>query len=434
MSTTLLNSAIALSKDLGDHWASTTTSDGAADGTTLVDTALKAKANDWVTDEAWVMLTEEPTGGATSLYEERKLSSLSNTAGTLTVLAFGEKVVSGIDYQAHRLFSPSEKRLALISAARTTFPWLFAEVRNESKTSGNWLLNGDVEIWALSTYPDYWRVSAVTATATTTAKLFRRGSTSCKLSGAAGYLYQDWTLVDDLKELRGQTATFSAKGWSDTASSLRLSVNDGTTTTYSTYHPGNSAWTDENGGTWYVSANISSTATDVAFRVYRDSATSTDYIDDLRVTCGYYDKVYIGDLSLARTRPHRVSYQYESLRFQEPWNNVRNFRVDSDNYLYLPDVPRDCILRIEGLGYLDYLVSGASSTAWTATIAVDDPQLKILTAEAVLYLHRQMVFPNNTSGDEKLWAEGYKRWMGELETRKSKFSMIAPHVQANWGI
>ena len=44
MSTTLANARIQLSKEIGDYWASTTTSSGST--TTVVDTALKAKTND----------------------------------------------------------------------------------------------------------------------------------------------------------------------------------------------------------------------------------------------------------------------------------------------------------------------------------------------------------------------------------------------------
>ena len=95
MSTTLLNAEVELSKQLGDHWASTTTSNGASDGTTLVDTALKAKANDWVeTGEAYDMITEEPASNA-DIYEERQIDSLDNTTGTLTVLAHGGHLRSG---------------------------------------------------------------------------------------------------------------------------------------------------------------------------------------------------------------------------------------------------------------------------------------------------------------------------------------------------
>ena len=49
MTTTMLNAEAELSKQLGDWWSGTTTSAGSS--TTLIDTALMAKANDWAADE-----------------------------------------------------------------------------------------------------------------------------------------------------------------------------------------------------------------------------------------------------------------------------------------------------------------------------------------------------------------------------------------------
>jgi len=59
MTTTLLNAEILLSKEIGDYWSSATTSAGATDYTTLVDTALKAKDEDWVTDGAFDYIAEK---------------------------------------------------------------------------------------------------------------------------------------------------------------------------------------------------------------------------------------------------------------------------------------------------------------------------------------------------------------------------------------
>ncbi len=83
MSTTLLNAEVELSKQLGDYWASTTT--GAGSATTMVDTALKDKANDWVeTGEAYVFLTEEPAGAVGQAVGVRILGRLLHRAGEIS--------------------------------------------------------------------------------------------------------------------------------------------------------------------------------------------------------------------------------------------------------------------------------------------------------------------------------------------------------------
>ena len=101
MATTLLNCEIILSKQLGDYWSSSTTSAGT--DTTMIDTALKAKTNDWIDGdrEMYVFLIEEPTGNA-AIYDERKISSLDNSTGTLTTLAFLAAPGTGIDYEINR--------------------------------------------------------------------------------------------------------------------------------------------------------------------------------------------------------------------------------------------------------------------------------------------------------------------------------------------
>jgi len=91
-------------------------------------------------------------------------------------------------------------------------------------------------------------------------------------------------------------------------------------------------------------------------------------------------------------------------------------------------------LRIRGIGYLDFLVSGASSTAWTATIALDSPQLDILVAEAAIYLCQQMLLPTETAGTSQQWGQSLAYWYSELANRRAKYGMKAPATTIHWGI
>ncbi len=422
MPTTLANCMIVLAKELNDYWDGTTTSDGAADGTTVIDTALKAQANDWVTDYAYDRITSGTYDG-----EERKVSSLGNTTGTLTVLAHTGKIVSGVTYEVHRLLSASDKRKALIYAAKAGFPYIFKQVRDESKTVGNWLKNGDVENWASSSYPDNWRVSAVTAAKNTTAPYYTRGSTSCKLSTAAGYLYQSNTENTDLMDLKGKSITFSAQVWSNTASDTRLAIYDGTTTTYSSYHAGDSAFAELS-----VTATIAASPSQVSFRVYITNNTTTAYVDDLRAIGPTRDKIDISDLGLALNYPHQVFQADDTAINEEPWGRLRNYEIGSDGYVYLSEGSQDYRLRIIGIGYLDFLVSGVSSTAWAATIAIDSPQTEILVAEAAMYLCRQMILPNFSSGESKRWEKALDYWDAELALRRGKYGMKTPGATVQW--
>lgn len=433
MSTTLLAAEQELSRQIGDYWASTTT--GAGSTTTLVDSALMAKANDWVTDDAWVMLEEEPAGNAV-IFDERKVSSLSNTDGTLTTLAFAAAPGTGIDYSLHRLFAPSEKRRALVAAARLVYPQLFKEIRDESLVSGNWLKDGSFEIWSSAAALTYWtKAGSSTLAQTSTAYYFKHGAYSCKISGAADNIRQSVTNYDDIKRLAGKSATFTLQGWCDTASCLRIAIYDGTTYTYSDYHDGSDTWT-ENNDPLTVTATIKDNPSVIAFIIYHASAAGSSYVDDARVISVDNGKIYIGNLGLARNTPHQVLIEQSDYYTGEPWIPIRGINYDTTNgYMFLPNtVSMDYRLRVLGIGYLDFLASGVSSTAWTATIAIDAPQLDILVAQAALYLYTQMSLPNFETGTREQYQKMIAFWKQELAERQAKFGMKSPGALVDWGV
>ncbi len=423
MSTTLTNSVIEFSKQIGDYWAGTATGNGAAGGTTIVDTALKARNNDWIDADNALMYDRMTSGTCDG--EERRITALDNASGTLTVLAHTAQIDSADTYEVHRLATASDKRIALIRACRGSFPYLFNSIKDITHVAGNWLKNGGVTAWASSSYPDSWLASGVTATKTTTAPYYK-GTTACQLGTAAGFIYQTNTTNPDLQSLAGKTVTFTAQGYTSVASNLRLCVNDGTTSTYSDYHDGDSAWTDDD-EPLTVTATISETPSSINFRAYNDT-TTTSYVTDLRVmTDGH--RVYIGEAGIVNNSPHRVSYEIGD--YTNTWQPAHNWSVDKDGYLFLPGLS-DCRLRIEGLGVLDFLASGVSSTAWTATIAIDQPQLDILIAQAAVYLCQERMLPQYTTDQNNQWSNAYQFWKQELDERKRKFGMKAPPVSTRW--
>jgi hypothetical protein len=430
MSTSLLEAEQELSKQLGDYWSSTTT--GAGTNSTLVDTALKAKENDWISGDCWAFLIEEPAGAA-AIYDERKATSLDNDDGTLTTLAFAAAPGTGIDYEVHRLFSPSEKRRALVYAARAIYPSSFTEVRDESRVSGNWLKDGSFEIWTSSSALTYWTASTVTVTKTTSSPYYKHGATSCKLSGSAGYIVQSISNWDDLKRLAGKSVTFTVQGYSTTASSLRLAIYDGTTTTYSDYHDGDSTWTEDN-DPLEVQADIQDNPTAIEFRIY--FASGTAYVDDARVIGPDGARIYIGDLGLTGNKPHQVLREKSNYDEGEPWYLIHGITYDQTNgYMNLPDsVPSDYRLRILGTKYLNfYDSSGDVGTDWEDTIAIDSPQLDILVAEAAIYLYTQMVMPNYEAGESDQFARALSWWQNELRVRRAKYGMSPPDAITEWG-
>ncbi len=424
MTTSMILAQGELSRQLGDRWASTST--GAGSTTTFVDTALMAQANDWIQDQPYLMLTEEPASTA-SIYDIRKVTALDNSTGTLTNLAFSQAPGTGIDYELHRLFHPDDKNRALVYASRAAYPSIHEVVRTEEIVAGNWLSDGSLERWTSSTDPTLWTADTLTVTQTTTGIFVKHGLNSAKLDTAAGFLYQDIGLWDDLERLAGRNVTFTIQGHCDTASCLRIAINDGTTTTFSDYHPGDSAWTEDR-TPLTVTATIDKTPTDVEFRIYHDVAAATSYADDARVIGPDGARQYIGHLGLAQNLPHRVSVEQSDYNNRAPFLTLDSVEYDPESGFMRTPGLKDLRLRIEGMGYLDFLVSGVSSTAWTAIININSPQTDILVAQAALYLYTIMSMPNFDSGTTERFQQMMGFWQQELLRRKNLFRM--PMVSA----
>ncbi len=436
MSTTLANCRILLSKEMGDYWASESTTPNPAAKTALTDTQLAAKADDWIDGdrEMYDLITDADVNE----HEERHITALAS--GVLTMVTHTANNVAGVSYEIHRLFPASEKRRALIHAAKAMYPHGFTEIRDESMVSGNWLKDGSFEIWTSSSALTNWTTTTSTIAQTTSSPYYKHGATSCKISTAAGTVKQAISNWDDLKRLAGRSITFTIQGWCDTASCLRISINDGATQTYSSYHTGDSAWTQDNprNDDMYVQQFIDWNPTEITLTIHHEVAAATSYVDDARIIASTIDspRIYIGNLNLVLNKPHQVLIEPYYYSKQEPWALIHNIRYDQTNgYMYLPSgVSPDYRLRILGNKYLDfYDSSGVVGTDWDDdSIDLDSPQIEILIAQAMIYLCQQRIVPNYTSGEGKEWAQSMAYWQAELRERINRFGMTSQPATVSW--
>ncbi len=434
MTTPLSSARIELSKQLNDYWAGTSTTPASALTTELTDTALKAKENAWITKGTFDLITDDTT----NTNEERKISALVNTSGAITMLAHTSANIAGIEYEIHRLFTASEKRIALIAAARMAWPYIHEKIWDESMVSGNWLKDGSFEQWnSAGTSLTYWSKANSVITKTTSSPYYKHGAISCKISGNTEEVSQGIPYWDDLKRLAGQSVTFSIQAWCDTASCLRISINDGTTQTYSSYHAGDSAWTqdDPRNDSMYVQQFIDWNPTEITFTIHHENASATSYVDDARVIGPYQPRLFIETLGLAQEQPIQVEIEPTNYSTDEPWAIIFNSRLDTElGYIYLPSsVQRDRRLRIKGIGYLDFLDSdGASATAWDSTININSPQIDILIAQAILYLYTQMSLPNFSRNTRQDFQEMIGFWESKLRTAIGKFGMEVQSIPVRY--
>lgn len=434
MTTSLIDTMHELSKQMGDYWSNGTI--GTCSTSTIVDSSLANKTSDWITLDSYILAYDVGFTTADD-YEERKITSLSGTTLTLTGAVLSDTPNNtDTTYTIHRLFSPSEKRRAIISALRKVYPALYKEIRDESHVSGNWLKDGSFEKWTTSTSLTYWTATGLTATQTSTAGLFKHGSYSVSL-GTAGTLAQSITNNEQLKRLAGQPVTFTLQMKSSATGVNRISINDGITTTYSEYYTSDSygtGWT-ENENPLSVTATIGDNPTAVTFTIHY--ASGTVYVDDARVISSGNAPIYIGDLGLFRNTPLQVFIEPVDYYDGNDWNLVRDAKFDTVNgYMYLPDRYHfDVRLRIIGNTTLNYYdTSNVIGTDWADTISIEQPQLDIIIAQAILNLYQEMSLPNFGSGTRKEYMEVMQYWVNEVRQRKILFGMQLPPVTVNWGI
>ncbi len=127
---TLMSAMLTLlGEDVEDSWTGTTTAAGDADKLDLVDDALYEKVADWVSDGMIVYLPLGPSGSGSA--QTRVVDALSTN--TLDVKsAFSAQVQSGVDYEVHKLFTRTQKLVALRNVAALICPGIHAVVRDMS--------------------------------------------------------------------------------------------------------------------------------------------------------------------------------------------------------------------------------------------------------------------------------------------------------------
>jgi hypothetical protein len=426
MSTSLATLRQLLSADIGDvifgSCASTTTADGNAGGTTLVDTALCALPSDWIrTGEGGEPQTHIKITSGTHDTQVRPCTTFVNTTGTITfspAVTAATKVASGTTYEIHRMAHPTLKEDCIAKASKEAYPSLYTLSDTEVFRWGDWLIDGHFEEWSSTSALSHWTKSAVTLAQTSTAGLTHGSTYSCAISTATGYIGQSKSDNPDLLMLGGTNPQFYAWVLASTASQVRLAIYDGTTTTYSDYHTGGGAWELLD-----VTATIASNPTDVAFRVYYNSLATTAYVDDAGVVNGAQKFNYdISSLSLVNGVPNlifTVSGQDLNDEAAKPLGRSTPcycWRPLGENKIqFTRTLPEGSRLRIVGRKYLTEPTSSVSTEA-------DAPQTYIISALAAKRLYAILA---GTGASHSI--EGYRDlenyWAQEAERRKRQYGM-----------
>lgn len=172
----------------------------------------------------------------------------------------------------------------------------------------NFLPNSSFENWerGVNSAPDRWLVTGSGASIAQEVSIVKHGGYSAKLTraGTDCHFSANIYLFGGSTYMRGRVYTFGAWVYATAGSRVRLRVNDGTTTTYSSYHSGGSSWEFL---TCTFTVGNSATSVDVGLAV--DTGNTSGYIDAAGVVEGAAMDNYIPH----STPINRVSRWFEVL-------------------------------------------------------------------------------------------------------------------------
>jgi len=119
---------------IGDYHVGTATTNGAASGTTIVDTALRAHGDDTLIDR-WFRISDPDSA---DVWEVQRATDFTESSGTVDFApGYGNVVSSGIEYEMHR-HNPARKFAALNGARVLSYPQVSKVIRDETVTGDGW--------------------------------------------------------------------------------------------------------------------------------------------------------------------------------------------------------------------------------------------------------------------------------------------------------
>lgn len=273
MTTTLATLRQTLSRYLGD-WLTVSTTTNITTNTSIISTSLNMFRNDYFNDNWFVLITSGNNAGT-----KRLISDFVQTTGTITIYGANLLAEAGaVTLELHR-FDTDEIKAAIneASASPEVYPLLAVH---------SFIPNDHFDFWSQTTYPNYWRVSVVTAVKESST--VHNGVAAAKVTraGTDGYLYTSTELTSSvlgndiynaLMSLIGQKVKFSRWVKTSTVLQARLCIYCGSDTgysKYSNYHTG--------GGSWElleVEFDIPLGAGQVGFRCEVNTANGDVYFD-----------------------------------------------------------------------------------------------------------------------------------------------------------
>ena len=398
-----------LSEAIGDYLSLTTTSAGATDGTTLIDSGLRNLAGGRDDDafEGWYVLA---TSGDASGEIKRVLQSRQANNSLTFQEAFSAQIGSSATYELHRN-DPTLKHNAINRGIEELSQQVPLPLRDETLVVDNLLTNWDFETFADSAFTGWTSTGTPTLTQNTRLVIHGDGSGSIAATGATEGLYQTATI--NANEVTNKQVTFECWVYATVADAVRIRILWGSGSYEShDYHSGTDQWELQS-----IQVTVPTSATEIT-AILEVTTGNTGIFDACWMTVRPLYK-YTIPTSIIRG-PH---YVYQQLDRHNPTGTyVPVIRGTG------PETGR--ILRLEGKGVLTRPSTDA------ATVEVGEPYVNVIVAYAAMFYNRILLAQASQqqrarySEDMQMWGEEASSLVRELRPSR----MSAQRSDHTWHI
>lgn len=286
-------------------------------------------------------------------------------------------------------------------------------VSNSTLITGNVLPNSHFDDWSVSTSPDKYSVTNVTAEKTTTSGLYRGGVASAKITATAddGYMGINSDTYPELLDLRGVSIDFKAWVYPEVSDDAFLTIYtvspDGTTQTINSETPAYA-------GKWNLieleSQRINDDINYIEFRFRVHTGTKYCYFDNARVMGKYiYDyllpyEFQDGDVNSVFKQVSGDIDDIGLIRCDRLWD----WTIVSDGtsrYLrFKHPLSSGYKLKLEGVAPFTVL------STYDSTIAISEPQASMLLEYAAYLLYRRWAGPMSSDDTAKLYEKSMEHF------------------------
>lgn len=399
---------IALGNEPRLYYSGTTTSNGAADGTTLIDTGIPRYDTSRPVNK-WVYITS--AGGTNDASgQSRRISSVSSSTVTL-VTGFTVRIDTSVTYEILP-YDPLDMHNALQYAGRVInadSPLFLAP--DETLVVDNLVSNWDFETFSGGAFGSWSSINSPTLTQNTS--YFTHGSNSANIAGTAAVRGIEQNLLTAaggfgrIDQAVGKALHVRGALRATDASNVRLRVTfDGSTYTSGNYHSGDDDW--EGHTIHAIDVAIPASLSEMTVSVEKETAVAVQ----ADVVVAWIDPInrYTVPTSFIHPSPLWVSQQVDATK---PNGDYAPLTLER------PAVPGR-ILRLEGFGRLTV------PTTDSGTVELDETRSELLIALAASFLLQN---DPATVQESQVWlarAEALKR--SPTIARSQPFTFVNRHV------